>query len=137
MTFNYDCIGGIMQDLHPDFVKDATRFSTCSAQTSRSTTRYSPATSLPANGMENVGVLTREDAISWAVTGPNGRGSGWACDRAQVCPLQHLLRTRFRRSGARRRRLDGPFQSPHGRNGPERAHHRTGLSTTFPKAITA
>ncbi len=22
MTFNYDTIGGVMQDLHPDFVKD-------------------------------------------------------------------------------------------------------------------
>jgi NADH-quinone oxidoreductase subunit D len=30
--------------------------------------------------LENVGVLTKEDAIAYAVTGPTARGSGYACD---------------------------------------------------------
>jgi NADH-quinone oxidoreductase subunit C/D len=30
--------------------------------------------------MEGIGVLSREEAISYGVTGPSGRASGWACD---------------------------------------------------------
>lgn len=30
--------------------------------------------------LENVGVLTKEEAIAYAVTGPTARGSGYACD---------------------------------------------------------
>ncbi len=30
--------------------------------------------------MVKVGVLSLEDAISYGVTGPAGRGSGWSCD---------------------------------------------------------
>ena len=36
--------------------------------------------------MEGVGVLTREDAISFGVTGPSGRASGWACDVRKTDP---------------------------------------------------
>jgi NADH:ubiquinone oxidoreductase subunit D len=28
----------------------------------------------------NIGVLSKEDAISYGVTGPSGRGSGFSCD---------------------------------------------------------
>ena len=38
------------------------------------------------NRMEGVGVLTREDAINWSVTGPSGRASGWACDVRKTHP---------------------------------------------------
>jgi NADH-quinone oxidoreductase subunit C/D len=38
------------------------------------------------NRMEGVGVLTKEDAISYGVTGPSGRASGWACDVRKTAP---------------------------------------------------
>ncbi len=38
------------------------------------------------NRMDGVGVLTKEDAISWSVTGPSGRASGWACDVRKTDP---------------------------------------------------
>lgn len=36
--------------------------------------------------MKGIGVLTREQAISFGVTGPSGRASGWACDVRKVHP---------------------------------------------------
>ncbi|WP_297066425.1 NADH-quinone oxidoreductase subunit C [uncultured Duncaniella sp.] len=80
MTFNYDCIGGVMQDLHPDFVKDVHALLEVLPANIKEYNKIFTGNVIAKNRMENVGVLTRHDAISWAVTGPNGRGSGWACD---------------------------------------------------------
>ena len=134
MTFNYECIGGVMQDLAPDFVEDVHALLDVLPANIKEYNKIFTGNVIARNRMEGVGVLTRDDAISWAVTGPSGRASGWACDVRKTVPLQHLLRTRFRRSCTHRRRRNGPLQSAHGRNGPERAHHRTAHSTIFPKA---
>ncbi|MBO5457229.1 MAG: NADH-quinone oxidoreductase subunit D [Muribaculaceae bacterium] len=86
MTFNYDCIGGVMQDLHPDFVKDVHALLEVIPKNIAEYNKIFTGNVIAKNRMENVGVLTREDAISWAVTGPNGRGSGWACDVRKCNP---------------------------------------------------
>lgn len=86
MTFNYDCIGGVMQDLHPDFVKDVHALLDVLLANIKEYNKIFTGNVIARNRMENVGVLTREDAISWAVTGPNGRGSGWACDVRKCAP---------------------------------------------------
>ena len=86
MTFNYDCIGGVMQDLHPDFVKDVHALLDVLPANIKEYNKVFTGNVIARNRMENVGVLTREDAISWAVTGPNGRGSGWACDVRKCAP---------------------------------------------------
>ncbi len=86
MTFNYDCIGGVMQDLHPDFVKDVHALLDVLPANIKEYNKIFTGNVIARNRMENVGVLTREDAITWAVTGPNGRGSGWACDVRKCAP---------------------------------------------------
>ena len=86
MTFNYDCIGGVMQDLHPDFVKDVHALLDVLPANIKEYNKIFTGNVIAKNRMENVGVLTRHDAISWAVTGPNGRGSGWACDVRKCAP---------------------------------------------------
>ncbi len=86
MTFNYDCIGGVMQDLHPDFVKDVHALLDVLPGNIKEYNKIFTGNVIAKNRMENVGVLSREDAISWAVTGPNGRGSGWACDVRKSVP---------------------------------------------------
>ena len=80
MTFNYSCIGGVMQDLHPDFVKDVHALLDVLPKNIREYNTLFTGNVIAKDRMENVGVLTRDDAISWAVSGPNGRASGWACD---------------------------------------------------------
>ena len=88
MTFNYDCIGGVMQDLHPDFVKDVHALLDVLPANIKEYNKIFTGNVIAKNRMENVGVLTRHDAISWAVTGPNGRGSGWACDVRKCAPYR-------------------------------------------------
>ena len=86
MTFNYDCIGGVMQDLHPDFVKDVHALLDVLPANIKEYNKIFTGNVIAKNRMENIGVLTRHDAISWTVTGPNGRGSGWACDVRKCAP---------------------------------------------------
>lgn len=86
MTFNYDCIGGVMQDLHPDFVKDVHALLDVIPKNIAEYNKIFTGNVIAKNRMENVGVLTLKDAISWSVTGPNGRGSGWACDVRKLNP---------------------------------------------------
>ena len=83
---NYYTIGGVQADLHPDFVKEVKKF-----------LKYLP-TVLPdyhavftgniiaQQRMKGIGLLSREKAISYGVSGPSGRASGWACDVRKTDP---------------------------------------------------
>ncbi len=86
MTFNYECIGGVMQDLHPDFVKDVHALLDVLPKNIKEYNKVFTGNVIAKNRMEGVGILTREDAIDWSVTGPSGRASGWACDVRKTHP---------------------------------------------------
>ena len=80
MTFNYDTIGGVMQDLHPDFVKDVKALLAVLPANLKEYDKLFTGNVITRNRMEGVGYMSREDAVTWSVTGPSGRASGWACD---------------------------------------------------------
>lgn len=80
MTFNYDCIGGVMQDLDSNFQHDVKELLKVIPANLREYEKVFVGNVIARNRMEGVGVLSREDAVSYGVTGPNGRASGWACD---------------------------------------------------------
>ncbi len=86
MTFNYDCIGGVMQDLDKDFCKDVKELLAVLPKNIAEYNKLFTGNVITKNRMEGVGVLTREDAISWSVTGPSGRASGWSCDVRKTDP---------------------------------------------------
>ena len=86
MTFNYECIGGVMQDLHPDFVKDVKALLEVLPKNIKEYNKIFTGNVIAKNRMEGVGTLSREDAINWSVTGPSGRASGWACDVRKTNP---------------------------------------------------
>ena len=86
MTFNYECIGGVMQDLHPDFQKGGKDLLAVLPANLKEYNEVFTGNVIARNRMEGVGVLSREDAISYAVTGPSGRASGWACDMRKLFP---------------------------------------------------
>ena len=86
MTLNYECIGGVMQDLHPDFVKDVKALLAVIPANIKEYNKVFTGNVIAHNRMDGVGVLTKEDAISWSVTGPSGRASGWACDVRKTDP---------------------------------------------------
>lgn len=86
MTFNYSCIGGVMQDLHPDFVKDVKALLEVLPKNIKEYNKIFTGNVIAQNRMVGVGVLSHEDAINWSVTGPSGRASGWACDVRKTDP---------------------------------------------------
>lgn len=86
MTFNYDCIGGVMQDLAPGFQADVKALIAVLPKNIKEYNKVFTGNVIAKNRMEGVGVLSREDAISYAVTGPSGRASGWACDMRKLRP---------------------------------------------------
>ncbi len=86
MTFNYGAIGGVMQDLAPDFVQDVKALLEVLPRNIKEYNKLFTGNVITKNRMEGVGVLSKEDAISWSVTGPSGRASGWACDVRKTDP---------------------------------------------------
>lgn len=86
MTFNYSCIGGVMQDLAPDFAEDVKALLAVLPANIKEYNKIFTGNVIAKNRMEGVGILTKEDAIDYAVSGPSGRASGWACDIRKLQP---------------------------------------------------
>ena len=86
MTFNYGCVGGVMQDLAPDFVDDVKALLAVIPKNLKEYNQIFTGNVIAKGRLEGVGELSREDAINWSVTGPSGRASGWACDVRKTNP---------------------------------------------------
>lgn len=96
MTFNYDCIGGVMQDIAPDFVADVKALLEILPKNIKEYNKIFTGNVIARNRMEGVGVLSRQDAISYGITGPSGRASGWACDMRKEKPYSIYSQLDFR-----------------------------------------
>lgn len=86
MTFNYECIGGLMQDIDKDFVKDVKDLLAVLPANLKEYDKIFTGNVITQNRMVGVGYLSHDDAIAWSVTGPSGRASGWACDVRKTAP---------------------------------------------------
>ncbi|MDE5626008.1 MAG: NADH-quinone oxidoreductase subunit D [Muribaculaceae bacterium] len=95
MTFNYDCLGGVMADLDPDFVKDVKALLEVLPKNVAEYNKLFTGNVIAHNRLKNVGVLSNEDARSWAITGPSGRASGWACDVRKTHPYSVYSEIKF------------------------------------------
>ncbi len=121
MTFNYSCIGGVMADLHPDFVKDVKALLEVIPANVKEYNKLFTGNVITKNRMEGVGVLTHDDAISYGVTGPSGRASGWACDVRKTHPysgydkldFEQVVRTEGDSMARFKNRVDELLQSKH------------------------
>jgi NADH-quinone oxidoreductase subunit D len=72
--------GGLMNDIHPDFQNKIKEFI---AYFRKKLPEYDELLSgniILKERAIGIGNLTKEDAISFGVTGPSGRGSNWSCD---------------------------------------------------------
>lgn len=77
---NYNVIGGVQADITPGFAQKVKEY--CNDQKKRIREYYDVFVNnvIFTNRAKGVGVLTRNDAISFGATGGTGRASGWACD---------------------------------------------------------
>lgn len=83
---NYNVIGGVQADLHPNFVKDVKEFSSYMRKILKEYHDIFTGNIIAQQRLKDVGVLSREDAISFGATGGTGRASGWACDTRKRKP---------------------------------------------------
>ena len=86
MTFNYDCIGGVLAEPDADFIKDVKELLAVLPKNVKEYNKIFTGNVIARNRMTGVGVLSHDDAISWAITGPSGRASGFACDIRKTHP---------------------------------------------------
>ena len=80
MSMNYNVIGGVIADLHPDFQKDVKHLIEIMPDRLKEYHKVFSNNLIAKNRLKKVGHLSKEDAINYAITGPSGRGSNWSCD---------------------------------------------------------
>jgi len=95
LTMNYSVPGGVMQELHPDFQKKVKEFIILFNRKIDEYDELITGNIIFQNRMKGVGVLSREDAISFGCTGPTGRGSGVSCDIRKLYPYDGYEKLQF------------------------------------------
>ena len=77
---NYNTIGGVQYDIAPDFVQKVKEFIAYLRPMLKEYHEVFTGNIIAHGRLEGVGILSRENAISFGATGGTGRASGWACD---------------------------------------------------------
>ena len=77
---NYNVIGGVQADIHPTFVQKVKEFTKHMRKIIHEYHEIFTGSVIARNRLKQMGLLSREDAISLATTGGTGRASGWAND---------------------------------------------------------
>lgn len=88
LTMNYMVPGGVSIDLHPDFQQKVKAFV---QQFKSRINEYDDLITnnvIFQNRMKGVGILSKEDAISYGCTGPVARGSGVSSDIRKIYPYE-------------------------------------------------
>lgn len=86
LTMNYMVPGGVMHDLHPNFQKRVKDFITVFNNKIDEYDELITGNIIFQNRMKNVGILSKEDAISFGCSGPTARASGVNCDLRKIEP---------------------------------------------------
>ena len=88
LTMNYNVPGGVMADIHPNFQKRTKEFISFFRTKFDEYDELVTGNVIFQNRMKNVGVISKEDAISYGLTGPAGRASGMHCDIRKLFPYE-------------------------------------------------
>ncbi len=88
LTMNFMVPGGVMQDIHPNFQKKVKDFVTQFKSKIGEIDEMLTGNIIFKNRMKGVGIITKEDAISFGCTGPVARGSGVNCDTRKIYPYE-------------------------------------------------
>ncbi len=93
---NYNMIGGVQADLHPDFQKKVKAFIKHLRSVIKDYHDIFTGNVIATTRLKGVGVLSREDVISLGATGGTGRASGWANDVRKHHPYALYDKVDFR-----------------------------------------
>ena len=95
LTMNYNVPGGLMFDIHPNFVKRTKEFI---AHFKTKLPEYDLLLSgniIFKKRMKGIGILSKEAAISYGASGPVGRASGYSCDVRKHHPYSAFDKVNF------------------------------------------
>ena len=80
LIINENVVGGVMFDIYKDFQKDVKAFIPYMRMRLKEYDRFFSHNVIALGRMIGVGVMKKDDAISYGVGGPAGRATGWSCD---------------------------------------------------------
>lgn len=92
---NYNVIGGVMFDVYDDFEKDVKAFIPIMRKALKEYERLFTHNVIALGRMKGVGILLKDEAISYGVTGVVGRGSGINVDMRRDCPYSIYDKVEF------------------------------------------
>lgn len=121
LIINQNVIGGVMFDIYAEFQKDVKAFIPYMREKLVEYDRFFSHNVIALGRMVGIGKMSKEDAISYAVTGPAGRASNWSCDIRKHQPyslygqveFKEVLRTEGDSYARYLNRLDEIEQSLH------------------------
>jgi NADH-quinone oxidoreductase subunit D/NADH-quinone oxidoreductase subunit C/D len=96
LTMNYNVPGGLMFDIHPNFQKRTKDFLAHFRTKLPEYDRLLSDNPILRSRTEGVGLLSKEDAIAYGITGPSGRASGFACDIRKRLPYSAYPQVEFK-----------------------------------------
>lgn len=96
LLHSYYCPGGLMMDIHPGFQKGVKEFIRYFRKKIKDYDDILTGNIIMQERTRGVGVLSKEDAISYGVTGPSGRASGFSCDVRKHFPYAAYDKADFR-----------------------------------------
>lgn len=96
LTMNYITPGGVMQDLHPEFVPKVKKIMAELKNTMKEYDRLLTGNIIFQKRTQGVGILTKEDLVSLGITGPIARASGLSCDVRKHSPYEGYEKLDFK-----------------------------------------
>lgn len=95
LILNYNTIGGVMADIHPNFQKRVKEFIPYMRKNIQEYHDIFTGNVIFQNRAKGVGVLTKEQCISFGCTGGTGRAAGWHNDVRKLHPYAAYDRVLF------------------------------------------
>jgi NADH-quinone oxidoreductase subunit D len=86
LIHSFNTPGGFMHDIHPGFQKRIKEFISYFRKKLPEYDQLLTNNVIFRERTLGIGVLSKEDAIQYGVTGPSGRGSGFSCDVRKIEP---------------------------------------------------
>ena len=96
LIINQNVIGGVMFDIYAEFQKDVKAFIPYMREKLVEYDRFFSHNVIALGRMVGIGKMSLEDAVSYAVTGPAGRGSNWSCDIRKHQPYSLYGKVEFK-----------------------------------------
>lgn len=96
LILNYNTIGGVMADIHPNFQKRVKEFIPYMRKNLQEYFDIFVGNVIFHNRAKGVGVLTKEQCISFGCTGGTGRASGWHNDVRKRMPYAAYDKVQFK-----------------------------------------